>query len=105
MLVTPISKRTALTPSTKPCSFTRRFKTNGANAQYETLQFHPQGEWLLTGVGGGSKTLLHFFDLAQKRLVKEIPSFMPTFGLAVSAGVDALYTVGRGQVIQWKSPA
>jgi WD40 repeat protein len=81
------------------------FKTAGANAQYEVLWFHPKGDWLVAGTGGGNKNVLHFFDLKQKRLLKEVQSLMPTFGLAVSENADALYTVGRGQVIKWESPA
>jgi WD40 repeat protein len=89
----------------KAGKLTQDFKNTGGAGQFETLYFHPQGDWLLAGVGGGGKSLLQFFDLKQKRLLKDVPSLMPTFGLAVNENVDAFYTVGRGQIIQWESPA
>jgi WD40 repeat protein len=81
------------------------FKTTGSNSQYEVLAFNPQGDWLLAGIGGGGKTVLHFFDLPNKRLAKEHNSG-PVFGLALGETYDALYTVGRGgQVTKWANPA
>jgi WD40 repeat protein len=87
----------------KAGKMTHEFKTAGTNAQYEVLAFHPRADWLLAGTGGGGKNLLHFFDLREKRLLKEVPGLMPTFGLALSEEANALYTVGRGQVIKWES--
>lgn len=74
---------------------THEFKTNGSNSQYEVLRYHPQGDWLLAGVGGGGKSVLHFFDLANKRLAKEHAS-PPVYGLALGENSESLYVVGRG---------
>jgi WD40 repeat protein len=71
------------------------FKTSGSNSQYEVLRFDPDGDWLLAGIGGGGKTVLHFFDVANKRLIKELPS-PAVFGLALGDDGDSIYTVGRG---------
>jgi WD40 repeat protein len=89
----------------KAGKLTQEFKATGGAGQFETLSCHPQGDWLLGGVGGGGKSVLQFFDLKQKRLLKEVSSPMPTFGLAVSENADALCTVGRGHVLKWESPA
>lgn len=81
------------------------FKTNGSNSQYEVLCFDPDSGWLLAGIGGGSKTVLHFFDMANKRLIKELAS-AAVFGLALGDDAEALYTVGRGgHVTKWANPA
>jgi WD40 repeat protein len=84
---------------------THEFKSNGSNSQYEVLCYHPQGEWLLAGVGAGGKSVLHFFDLTNKRLIKEIAS-APILSLEIGDDCDALYTVGRGgHVTKWANPA
>jgi len=84
---------------------THEFKSNGSNSQYEVLRYHPQGEWLLAGVGGGGKSVLHFFDLANKRQIIECAS-APVYGLALGDEGDALYAVGRGgHVTKWANPA
>jgi WD40 repeat protein len=83
----------------------QEFKSKDSNSQYETLCFHPRGDWLLAGVGGGSKTGLHFFDQAGKRLVKDLPS-AHVFGLEFVEKTGTIYTVGRaGQVNKWASVA
>ncbi|OAI41527.1 hypothetical protein AYO40_00400 [Planctomycetaceae bacterium SCGC AG-212-D15] len=83
----------------------QEFKSKDSNSQYETLCYHPRGDWLLAGIGGGAKTGLHFFDLANKRLVKELAA-PAVFGLMFVEKTSALYTVGRaGHVAKWTSDA
>ena len=74
----------------------------GKDMQYESLWFHPQGEWLLAAVGGTQKgAVLTAFDLKQTRLLKEVAAPGPMFGLAVGEKLDVFYTVGRGAALRW----
>ncbi len=85
----------------KTGKLTQEFK-GGKDMQYESLWFHPQGEWLLAAVGGTQKgAVLSFFDLKQKRLLKDVTAPGPMFGLAVSEKCDVFYTVGRGAALRW----
>jgi WD40 repeat protein len=78
----------------------------GKDMQYETLWFHPKGDWLLAVVGGTQRNAtLSCFDLKEKRLLREVQAPGPMFGLAVSEKLDALYTVGRGAAIKWDHTA
>ena len=78
----------------------------GQHLQFETLWFPPGSEWLLALVGGTpQKPSLCFFDLKQKRLIKEIANHSTIFGLAVGDKGDTLYTVGRSLAAKWECPA
>jgi WD40 repeat protein len=78
----------------------------GKDMQYETLWCHPRGDWLLAVVGGTAKNApLSFFDVKQKRLLREVAAPTPIFGLAVSEKFDVLYTVGRGAATKWEFTA
>ncbi len=80
---------------------TQEFKT-GKDMQYESLCFSPRGDWLLAAVGGTQKgAVLSFFDLPEKRLVKEIGAPGPVFGVAVGDKDEVFYTVGRGATLRW----
>ncbi len=86
----------------KAGKLTQEFKA-GKDMQYETLWFHPQGDWLLAAVGGTQKGAnLSVFDRKQKRLLKEITAPGPVFGMAVSEKFDAIYMVGRGAALKWE---
>ena len=86
----------------KAGKLTQEFKA-GKDMQYETLWFHPQGDWLLAAVGGTQKGAnLSVFDRKQKRLLKEITAPGPVFGMAVSEKFDAIYMVGCGAALKWE---
>jgi len=73
------------------------------NHPFETLWIHPGSDWLLAFAGEVSqKALMAVFDLKEKRLVKDIPTAGPNFGLAVSEKMDVVYTVGRGKAVSWQ---
>ncbi len=74
----------------------------GENLQFESLCFHPQGNWLMAASGGGSKSRLILMNPQDGTLIKEIDSQMPIFGVSLSDSADKVYTVGRRQIVVWK---
>ena len=74
----------------------------GENLQFETLRFHPQGDWLLAASGGGSKSRIVFMNPADGTLIKEIDSQMPIFGVALNEESNKVYSVGRQQIVVWE---
>jgi WD40 repeat protein len=79
---------------------THEFKAGG-NGVVENLRFHPGGEWLLGALGAGAAGKLLFYDLAQKKVLKEVAVPMLVFGVALNETGDVIDTVGRGQVVRW----
>ncbi len=79
---------------------THDFKAGG-NGVVEHLAFHPRGEWLVGALGAGAAGKLMFYDLGQKKVLKEVAAPMNIFGMALSEGGDVIDTVGRGQVVRW----
>jgi WD40 repeat protein len=74
----------------------------GENLQFESLCFHPQSKWLLAASGGGNKSRLVFMNPDDGKLIKEVDSQMPVFGVALSEEADKVYTVGRQRITVWK---
>jgi WD40 repeat protein len=79
---------------------THEFKAGG-NGVVENLRFHPRGEWLLGALGAGNAGKLMFYDLGQKRVLREVSAPMLIFGMAMNESGDVIDTVGRGQVVRW----
>jgi WD40 repeat protein len=79
---------------------THEFKAGG-NGVIESLRFHHRGDWLLGAMGAGAAGKLLFYDLEQKKVLKETPAPMLVFGLAMNAASDVIDTVGRGQLVRW----
>lgn len=74
----------------------------GENLQFESLCFHPQSNWLLAASGGGSKSRIIFMNPDDGKLIKEVDSQMPIFGMALNEAADKVYTVGRQQIAVWE---
>jgi WD40 repeat protein len=79
---------------------THDFKVGG-NGVVENLRFHPRGEWLMGALGAGAAGKLLFYDLGQKKVLKEVAAPMLIFGVAMNETGDVIDTVGRGQVVRW----
>ncbi len=83
---------------------THEFKAGG-NGVVENLRFHPKGDWLLGATGAGAAGKLLFYDLEQKKVLKEAAAPMSVFGVALNETSDVIDTAGRGQVVRWSLKA
>jgi Anaphase-promoting complex subunit 4 WD40 domain/WD domain, G-beta repeat len=79
---------------------THDFKAGG-NGVVENLRFQSRGEWLMGALGAGNAGKLMFYDLGQKKVLREVTAPMLIFGVAMNEGGDVIDTVGRGQVVRW----
>jgi WD40 repeat protein len=79
---------------------TQEFKAGG-NGVVENLRFHPRGEWLMGALGAGAAGKLMFYDLGQRKVIKEVAAPMLVFGVAMNESGDVIDSVGRGQVVRW----
>jgi WD40 repeat protein len=78
----------------------------GGNIQFESLVWNARPAWMLTAAGGSASTgTLYFLDPTEPRVLKEMPTTMPTFALTVNETADAFYSVGRGKALKWEIPA
>ena len=79
---------------------THEFKAGG-NGVVENLRFEPRGAWLMGALGAGNAGKLLFYDLGQKKVLREVAAPMLIFGVAMNEAGDVIDTVGRGQVVRW----
>jgi WD40 repeat protein len=63
----------------------------------ERLEFHPKGDWLLA-CGGANDGFLMFFDLKNKKVLRQekLPTHVHDFALGEDAGT--VYAVGHGRI-------
>jgi len=73
-----------------------------ANDQFkglvEHLEFHPQGDWLL-GAGGANDGFLQFFDLKNKKIIRQDKTAMHVHDVALNEGADTLYVAGHAKIL------
>lgn len=71
------------------------------NGLIQHLEFHPKGEWLL-GAGGANNGIILFFDLKNKKILKEDKAPMHIHDLARDETFESFYAVGHGKVLQYE---
>jgi WD40 repeat protein len=64
----------------------------------EHLAFHPQGDWLLAG-GGANDGFLMFFDLANKKVLRQEKVAMHVHDFTLNEPADTVYAVGHGKLM------
>lgn len=77
---------------------TNEFPGDKFNGLVERLEFHPQGDWLL-GAGGAGDGFLMFFDLPQKKVLRQEKVPMHVHDVTTNEAVDTLYVVGHNKII------
>jgi WD40 repeat protein len=77
---------------------THEMQSDKFNGLVEHLEFHPDGDWLL-GAGGAGDGFLLFFDLKDKKVVRQEKAPMHIHDVAINEASDTLYTVGYGKVV------
>jgi WD40 repeat protein len=77
---------------------TNEFPGDKFNGLVEQLAFHPQGDWLL-GAGGAGDGFLMFFNLKDKRVLRQEKVAMHVHAVALNEAVDTIYAVGHGKIM------
>jgi WD40 repeat protein len=77
---------------------THEFPGDKFNGLVEQLEFHPEGQWLL-GAGGAGDGFLLFFNLADKKVLRQEKVGMHVHGFALNEAGDTIYAVGHGKII------
>ena len=67
----------------------------------EHLQFHHEGDWLLAA-GGDHAGFFKFFDLENKKIIKQDKAPMHIHELALNETSDTIYAVGHGKIVVWE---
>lgn len=65
------------------------------------LAFHPQGDWLL-GAGGAGDGFLLFFDLKEKKMLRQEKASVHIHSFDLNPAADAIVAVGHGKVLQYE---
>jgi WD40 repeat protein len=83
---------------------THEFPGDKFNGLVEQLTFHPQGDWLL-GAGGAGDGFLMFFNLQEKKVVRQEKVAMHVHAFAMNEDCTTIYTVGHGKIILFEMKA
>jgi WD40 repeat protein len=76
---------------------THEFPGDKFNGLVEQLTFHPQGDWLL-GAGGAGDGFLMFFNLQDKKVVRQEKVAMHVHAFALNEECTSIYAVGHGKI-------
>jgi len=77
---------------------TNEFPGDKFNGLVEQLAFHPQGDWLLAAGGAGDGFLM-FFNLKDKKTLRQEKVAMHVHSVALSEAADTIYAVGHGKIM------
>jgi WD40 repeat protein len=77
---------------------THEFPGDKFNGLVNRLEFHPQGDWLL-GAGGAGDGFLMFFDLKNKKVLRQEKVAMHVHDFALNESGDTIYTVGHNRIV------
>jgi WD40 repeat protein len=77
---------------------THEFANDKFKGLVEHLQFHPRSDWLL-GAGGAGDGFLLFFDLKDKKVLRQDKAAMHVHDVAVNEGADTLFVAGHGKIL------
>lgn len=67
----------------------------------ERLVFHPSAGWLFA-TGGDHSGFVKFFDLAEKKVVKQDKAPMHVHDIALDTAGDRIYAVGHSRIVVWE---
>jgi WD40 repeat protein len=80
---------------------THEFPGDKFNGLVEQLAFHPEGDWLVAA-GGAGDGFLQFFNLADKKVVRQEKVAMHVHSIALTETADTIYAVGHGKIMIFK---
>ena len=68
------------------------------------LWYQPQGEWLL-GAGGANDGFLLFYDVKNKKTLRQEKAPMHIHDIAVSDNGDTIWAAGHGKIVVYELKA
>lgn len=77
---------------------THEFPGDKFNGLVEQLSFHPDGDWLL-GAGGAGDGFLMFFNLKDKKVLRQEKAAIHVHGFALSDTAETIFAVGHGKIL------
>jgi hypothetical protein len=80
---------------------THEFAGDTYKGLVEQLVFHPENQWLLAA-GGDHNGFIKFYDLNEKKIIKQDKAPMHIHDLVVNEAYDTIYAVGHGKLVVWK---
>ena len=80
---------------------THEFAGDTYKGLVERLVFHPNNEWLLAA-GGDHNGFIKFYDLKEKKIIKQDKAPMHVHDLVVHEAHDTIYAAGHGKLVVWK---
>ena len=83
---------------------TNEFPGDKFKGLVERLEFHPSGDWLL-GAGGAGDGFLMFFDLKEKKAVRQEKVAMHVHGATLNEAGDTVYAAGNGKIVTFEMKA
>jgi WD40 repeat protein len=83
---------------------THEFPGDKFNGLVEQLTFHPHGEWLL-GAGGAGDGFLMFFNLQDKKVVRQEKVAIHVHAFALNEDCTSIYAVGHGKIVLFEMKA
>lgn len=82
---------------------THEFPGDKFNGLVEQLAFHKDGDWLV-GAGGAGDGFLLFFNLADKKVLRQEKVAMHVHSIALTEECDTIYAVGHGKIMIFSMP-
>jgi WD40 repeat protein len=83
---------------------THEFNGDTYKGLVEQLIFHPEDQWLLAA-GGDHNGFIKFYDLAEKKVIKQDKAPMHVHDLVVNEAFDTIFAAGHGQLVVWQMDA
>jgi WD40 repeat protein len=77
---------------------THEFNGDKFNGLVNQLRFHPQGDWLL-GAGGANDGAVQFFNLKDKKVIRQEKVAMHVHDVALNEAGDTVYLAGHHRIV------
>ena len=80
---------------------THEFSGDTYKGLVEQMVFHPENQWLLAA-GGDHNGFIKFYDLKEKKIIKQEKAPMHVHDLSLNAAHDTIYGAGHGKLVIWQ---
>lgn len=82
---------------------THEFPGDKFSGLVQQLAFHPDGDWLV-GAGGAGDGFLLFFDLKEKKVLRQEKATVHVHGFVLGDTPDTIYAAGHGKLLVFGMP-
>jgi hypothetical protein len=80
---------------------THEFAGDTYKGLVEQMVFHPENQWLLAA-GGDHNGFIKFYDLDEKKIIKQDKAPMHVHDLVLNEAHDTIYAAGHGKLVVWQ---